>query len=89
MKIIRDSIVFSNDIERILQGCNALNFSYSDNGLILPSKGLIKDLRLDFKKDVDKIFNGKVSILSEEEMLESINSSISDVCGRYPHCLFG
>ncbi len=88
MKIIKDSIVFSNDIERILKGCNALDFSYTNNGLIIPNKKLIEDLRLDFKKDVNKIFEGKVSILSEEEMLESINYSINDVCGRYPHCIF-
>lgn len=87
MKTIKEGIVFSDDIKRILKGYNALNFNYENNGLIIPNKELIKDLRLDFKNDVNKIFNNKTVILTEEEMLESINNSIKDI-RRYPHCIF-
>ena len=30
MRKIKEGIVFSNDIERILKGNNALNFNYND-----------------------------------------------------------
>ena len=85
MKTIENEIVFSNDIERILKGKNALEFSYSENGLLIPSSSFIESLRSDFKKDVNKTFDGKVTILSEEEMLDSFNSSISDVLRVLPH----
>lgn len=48
MKKIREGIVFSNDIERILKGNNALQFKYLDNGLIIPSSNYIEVLRKDF-----------------------------------------
>ena len=87
MKNIEKGIVFSNDIERILKGNNALEFSYEENGMNIPSSNFIESLRDDFRNDVNKIFEGSVTILSEEEMLESIYSNISDVLGRYPHCI--
>lgn len=85
MKKIEKGIVFSNDIERILKGNNALNFSYEENGMIIPSSSFLESVRKDFKQDVSKIFSGEVSILSEDEMLYSFCRSISDVSGRYPH----
>ena len=89
MKIIENSIVFSNDIERILKGNNALDYNYEKKGMFLPSESFIEELRGDFKKDTNKVFDNKSFILSEEEMLESIDQAISDVIGRYPHCIFG
>ena len=85
MKKVESGIVFSNDIERILKGNNALNYSYEKNGLILPEKGLIKKLRDDFKKDTNLIFNGQSIIIEEDEMMSSMQESISDVYGRVPH----
>lgn len=89
MKKIGKGIVFSNDIERILRGSNALDFDYEKKGIIIPNASLFEALRIDFKNDVDKIFNNEVTILSEEEMLESSYSVIKDVFGVYPHCLIG
>ena len=86
MKKIEKGIVFSNDIERILKGKNALEFSYQNNGLTIPSNSFLETLRLDFKTDVNKIFENKVTIISEEDMLNSIYNVISDVLGRFPHC---
>lgn len=88
MEKIKNGTVFSNDIEYILKGNNALDFNYQNNGMIVPNSSFIKELRDWFKTDVNKIFNGKVVILSEEEMLSSIYSSISDIIGRYPHNIF-
>lgn len=79
MKIIKEGIVFSNDIFTILKGNNALNYSYERNGLKIPSEKDIEKLRVDFKKDVNRIFNNKVEIISEEEMISYLNESISDI----------
>ena len=87
MKKVESGIVFSNDIERILKGYNALNYSYEKNGLILPEKGLIKKLRDDFKKDTNLIFNGQSIIIEEDDMMSSMQESISDVYGRVPHSI--
>ena len=87
MKIIDDGIVFSEDIKMILEGSNALDYSYYNNGFIIPKSDLIKELRRDFKNDVDDIFNGKTYIISEDAMKSYIYSSITDVYGRYPHCI--
>ena len=78
MKEIKKGIVFSYDIERILNGINAYDFKYD----FIPSKSVIKDLRNDFVKYVNIIFNNDVTIVSEEEMLE-VNKLIG---GEYPHC---
>lgn len=89
MKKLESGIVFSNDIERILQGKNALNYSYERNGLILPEKGFIKRLRDDFKKDTNMIFNGQSIVIEEEDMLSSMQEAIQDVYGRVPHRIIG
>ena len=86
MKIIKEGIVFSNDIERILNGYNAINFSYNDNGIIIPNNNFIESIRKDFINTVNKIFTITTTI-TEEEMLESIYSSISPFLGQYPHCI--
>ena len=89
MKIIENSIVFSNDIERILKGNNALDYNYEKNGMFLPNESFIVELRNDFKKDTNKVFDNKSFILSEDDMLDSMDKAISDVIGRYPHRIFG
>lgn len=48
----------------------------------------IKKLRLDFKKDVSRIFNNKVKIFEEDEMEKFLNESLKDV-REYPHYIFG
>lgn len=85
---IEEGIVFSNDIYRILQGKNALDFNYVANGLIIPSKEQIDFVRADFEKDVRRIFNDKVTIFSEEQMEEFLYTSLENV-REYPHCIFG
>ena len=86
MKIIKEGIVFSNDIKRILEGYNAINFSYNKQGIIIPNKNFIKSLRKDFTTTVNKIFT-QTTTIQESEMLESIYSSISPFLGQYPHCI--
>ena len=86
MEKIKKGIVFSNDIEYILKGNNALDFDYQNNDMIVPNSLFIKDLRECFKSDVNKIF-GQVVILTEEEMISSMYGSISDIVGRYPHSI--
>ena len=80
MKKIKNGIVFSDDIKRILSGVNAFDFKYD----FVPSIDVINQVRADFKMDVNKIFNGNVTIISEEEMLD-VNNLIG---GEYPHCIF-
>ena len=86
MRKIENGIVFSNDVERILKGKNALGFSYQDNGLTIPSNNFLETLRSGFKFDVNKIFGSYVTIIGEEDMLNSIYNVVSDVLRRVPHC---
>ena len=81
MKKIEKGIVFSDDIKRILKGINAFDYQYE----YIPSNNVIETIRKDFKKDVNKIFRGNVTIVSEDDMME-VNKLIG---GRYPHCYFG
>ena len=83
MKKINEGIVYSDDINLILNGYNNLDFNY--NGLLIPSLSFIEEIRNDFKKTVDSIFT-KTTIVSEEDMILSISDSIKDVLGIYPHC---
>lgn len=78
MKKINEGIVFSDDIKRILNGINAFDYKYK----FVPNDNVIESLRSDFKNDVNKIFNSKVTIITEEEMME-VNNFIG---GEYPHC---
>ena len=79
MKKIKNGIVFSEDIKRILKGINAYDFQYK----YIPSDSVITDMSDDFKKTVGNIFSN-FTIISEEEMLE-VNRLIG---GEYPHCYF-
>ena len=76
MKIIKNGIVFSDDIERILEGYNALNYPYEQT----PSKGTIESVRRDFQQQVCTFFQD-VTIIPEDDMME-LNNLIE---GRYPH----
>lgn len=87
MKTIKKGIVFSNDIQRILKGYNAINFSYNQNGITIPNNNFIENLRQDFTNTVNKIFNENTTIITEQDMQESIYTSIQDVIERYPHHL--
>lgn len=87
MKSIKNSIVFSNDIKRIMKGSNALQFDYQ-TFCVLPSDNFFQALRDNFKAETNRIFDGKVTIIEEIEMVSAMNSSIRDVLGRIPHCIF-
>lgn len=88
MKTIKNGIVFSNDIERILKGCNTLSFDFKKRGMMIPSANFINGLRDDFRKDVSKIFK-EVTIIEEDEMYDGLYESVLDIYGSYPHCIFG
>ena len=51
MEEIKKGIVFSNDIEYILKGNNALKFSYENNGMMIPNSSFILQLRENFRSD--------------------------------------
>ncbi len=78
MKKIRDGFVVSEDIEMILNGVNAFDYKYD----FIPSDSTISSLRYDFNNCINNVFNNKVTIISEDEMLE-VNKFIG---GEYPHC---
>lgn len=80
MKKISEGIVFSEDIKRILNGVNAFKFKYD----FKPSDDVIREVRNDFRRDVNGIFD-RVEIISEEDMVR-VNDLIGD---GYPHCNFG
>ena len=84
MKKINEGIVFSNDIFRILKGENALNFNYEQKGMVIPSEKQIEFLRKDFLRDVNRIFNNKVKVITEDEMENYLYTSLEDVM-EYPH----
>lgn len=77
MKTIKKGIVFSNDIQRILNGTNAFDYQYD----AIPSQSTIENLRQSFQKDTKKIFNEEVRIITEDEMM-GINNLVG---GEYPH----
>lgn len=78
MKEIKNGIVFSEDIKRILDGVNAFDYDYG----VSVNQKVIDEVRSYFKKQTNKIFDGKVTIVSEEEMM-MVNGLIG---GEYPHC---
>lgn len=80
MKIVKEGIVFSEDINIILNGKNAFDFKYDK----VPNMSVIEDVRRNFKEQVNSIFNGKATIIGEDEM-NAVNGLIG---GEYPHCIF-
>lgn len=76
MEKISKGIVFSEDIKRILNGVNAFKFKYG----FRPRESVIDEVREDFRRDVNGIFD-KVVIISEEDMMR-VNDLIG---GGYPH----
>lgn len=75
MEKIRNGIVFSDDIKRILNGANAFDFKYD----YVPDDVVIDSVRKDFKTDVNKIFNNNVTIINEEDMMR-VNNLIDGSC---------
>lgn len=84
METIKKGIVFSNDIYLIMQGKNALKFDYKENGLLVPDKMIINNVRDDFKKDAKDVYNTDVVIVSEEEMSYYMNKFIDMYKGYFP-----
>ncbi len=84
MKKIDDGVVFSNDIIRILNGYNALDFNYLNNGMIVPDNDFISEIRKDFYLDAKRVFNGKVTIINEDDMLNETYDVIKDIINKYP-----
>lgn len=87
MKKIKEGIVFSYDIKRILEGNNSLKFNYEKNGIKIPNDSFIENLRENFFYETSKIFDNKVVIIKEEEMIEEKNNLIRNIEGIYPHCI--
>jgi len=83
MEKIKNGIVFSNDIGRILKGNNALNFNYEKLGLKIPNSTFIKSLRENFSLCTNRIFNN-VTIISEEEMLKRMDNMVDRYFGDLP-----
>ena len=81
MKEIKKGFVYSEDIKRILEGVNSFDYKYEE----IPNVETIKNVRDDFKKQINKIFNNQVTVVTEEEML-MVKKLIS---GDYPHCNIG
>ena len=77
MKTIKKGIVFSEDINRILNGINAYDYKYE----YIPSIETIKRVRENFITETKQIFKN-ITMITEEEMLE-INNLIG---GGSPHC---
>lgn len=84
MKIIENKIVFSNDIKKILNGNNPLNYKYFNGKLPNSLSNLIDTLRTDFASNVNEIFNGQYEIITEEEMESSITSSTQQLLNKLP-----
>lgn len=82
MERIQNGIVFSNDIGRILNGNNALDFDYRNIGV--PTNSVIESVRLNFRSDVDKIFSKHVRVITELEMISSMLEAMRDVYGDLP-----
>ena len=68
----------NSKVERILDGVNAFNYNYN----VKVDDCVINNMRDEFKSDLLKIFDGKVSIISEDEMFEVVDL----IGGEYPHC---
>ena len=83
MKVIEKGIVISEDINRILNGNNALSYNYNEKGILVPNKSVIRDIRKDFKKDLKKIFDCTV-IVSEDDITESMKNLVHKHAGTYP-----
>ena len=77
MKIINDKIIISEDLWLIINGFNALDFSFKDHGISIPSTKIIELLRKDFSKQAQKVY-GNVCFISEDEMKGSILNLINN-----------
>lgn len=84
MRTIKKGIVFSDDINLIINGNNALDFKYDG---VLPSKKFIESLRRGFKRDTNQIFNKEVTIVSEQEMTLPLSELVLDSLKICPHRL--
>ncbi len=84
MEIFKKGVVISNDINLILQGKNALKFNYQENGLYVPDKNFIEDLRDDFKKECFKAYQNDVNIVSEDAMADCMNKFVDIYKGYLP-----
>lgn len=87
MTRINKGIVFSSDIKEILNGNNALDYSYENNNMKVDNE-IIEETRNNFREKTIKIFKD-VTIISEEDMKSSLLESIKDIEGVYPHYIFG
>lgn len=84
MKTIENKIVFSNDIKKILNGNNPLQFKYFKSEVPSSVLTTIDELRLDFKQDTNNIFASNVEIITEDEMETSITRSTNSFINKLP-----
>ena len=83
MKKIENGIVFSEDIELILNGNNAYNFNFEERGIKIPDKTFIKNLRIEFKNLCKLVYGIDIVIVTEEEMIEAMNNIIKSYENKY------
>ena len=84
MEEIKKGVVFSNDINLILNGRNSLNFKYNENGIIVPTDSFIRDLRDDFKKISKRTYGDDVVIVDEYAMSYYMNMFTDKFKEKYP-----
>lgn len=88
MKEINNKYIISEDTKRILSGYNALDFSYSDSGIIVPNISFIEALRRDFYRGTRKAISD-LMVIKEDDLVEVADSLIQKSYRSYPHCIIG
>lgn len=84
MEEIKKGVVFSNDINLILNGKNSLNYNYKENGIIIPMDNFIRDLRDDFKRISKRTYGDDVVIIDEYAMSYYMNMFTDKYKEKYP-----
>ena len=84
MEEIKKGVVFSNDINLILNGKNSLNYQYSDKGIIVPTDSFIRELRDDFKRISKRTYGDDVVIIDEYSMSYYMNMFLDKYKDKYP-----
>ncbi len=84
MEEIKKGVVFSNDINLILNGKNSLNYKYNEKGIIVPTDSFIRDLRDDFKKISKRTYGDDVVIIDEYAMSYYMNMFLDKFKEKYP-----
>ena len=84
MKKLENCIVFSEDIKLIMEGNNALNYRFSDKGIIIPDDNFIRNIRMNFYNIMKDVYDTNVVIVTEKEMKDAMESIVEEYKGKYP-----